>query len=258
MTLEICKLCGEKKELQRSHVIGRTFFSHILRDSEKNVAYQFELQKEQVDTTNDTWFTRLLCSTCERFFNEKYENYSVACLREKRNEVEVIKGPDGIKYKNIDAEKIAVFILSIYWRAMHSEHHAFADCLNEPELENVLKEIINGNLKIVPDLIKVRIRLFRDSTNKFNKISLKQIIIAPFKEVFAKGFKSSMTFEGYLVEIYFGNLKLSNTTKNGFLDIGSNEVYIPYVEILTHRQIRESLFAGAKLIKQSPEVIEKG
>ncbi|MBV6576672.1 hypothetical protein JL978_06455, partial [Acinetobacter baumannii] len=97
MTLEICKLCGEKKELQRSHVIGRTFFSHILRDSEKNVAYQFELQKEQVDTTNDTWFTRLLCSTCERFFNEKYENYSVACLREKRNEVEVIKGPDGIK-----------------------------------------------------------------------------------------------------------------------------------------------------------------
>lgn len=258
MTLDVCKLCGEKKELQRSHVIGKTFFSHILRDSEKNVAYQFELQKEQVDTTNDTWFTRLLCSTCERFFNEKYENYSVACLREKRNDIEVIKGPEGIKYKNIDAEKIAVFILSIYWRAMHSEHHAFADCINEPVLENVLKEIINSNLKIVPDLIKVRIRLFRDTTNKFNEISLKQIIIAPFKVILVNGCKYIMTFEGYLVEIYFGNLKISNLTNNGFLDVGSNEVYIPYVEILAHQQIRESLFSGAKIIKESPELFEKG
>ncbi len=248
----------EKKRVTALSCNRENFFSHILRDSEKNVAYQFELQKEQVDTTNDTWFTRLLCSTCERFFNEKYENYSVACLREKRNEVEVIKGPDGIKYKNIDAEKIAVFILSIYWRAMHSEHHAFADCINEPVLENVLKEIINDKLKIVPDLIKVRIRLFRDSTHKFNEISLKQIIIAPFKEVFANGFKSTLAFEGYLVEIYFSNLKLSNLTDKGFLDIGSNEVYIPYVEILTHRQIRESLFTGARIIKESPEVIEKG
>ncbi len=200
----------------------------------------------------------MLCSTCERFFNEKYENYSVACLREKRNEVEVIKGPDGIKYKNIDAEKIAVFILSIYWRAMHSEHHAFADCINEPVLENVLKEIINDKLKIVPDLIKVRIRLFRDSTHKFNEISLKQIIIAPFKEVLANGFKSTLAFEGYLVEIYFSNLKLSNLTDKGFLDIGSNEVYIPYVEILTHRQIRESLFTGARIIKRIPRSDRKG
>ncbi|EOD4266264.1 hypothetical protein NQ999_12175 [Acinetobacter baumannii] len=258
MTTGICKLCGEEKELQRSHVIGRTFFSRILRDSERNVAFQFELHKKLVDTTNDTWFTRLLCSTCERFFNEKYENYSVACLREKRKEVEVIKGPEGIKYKNIDAEKIAVFILSIYWRAIHSEHHAFAECINDPVLENVLKEIIKGKLKIVPALIKVRIRLFRDSTNYFNEISLKQIIIAPFKEIFTNGYKYTMTFEGYLVEIYFGKLNISNTTNNGFLDISRNEVYIPYVEILTHRQIRESLFAGAKLIKESPEVIEKG
>lgn len=118
--------------------------------------------------------------------------------------------------------------------------------------------IFIGRCKIRNDLIKVRIRLFRDSTHKFNEISLKQIIIAPFKEVFANGFKSTLAFEGYLVEIYFSNLKLSNLTDKGFLDIGSNEVYIPYVEILTHRQIRESLFTGARIIKESPEVIEKG
>lgn len=258
MNIGICKLCGEEKELQRSHVIGKTFFKPILKDSKKNVAFQFQLKKKYVCTTNDTWFTRLLCSQCEQFFNENYENYSIAILREKRKEVEIIKGPEGIKYKNLDAEKIALFILSIYWRGIHSDHHAFADCINDPTIESVLKEIIQGKLKIVPNLIKVRIRLFKDSTRFFDEISLKQIIIAPFTESFAKGFLSTMAFEGYLVELYFGPLNISNITNKGFVDIGSNEVYIPYLEIITHPKIRESLFDGAKIIKQFPELIEKG
>lgn len=252
MTTGICKLCGEEKELQRSHVIGKTFFSQILRNSDKNLATQFELINKRSIETNDTWFTRLLCSQCERFFNEKYENYSVAILREKRKEVEIIKDSEGINYKNIDVEKLAIFVLSIFWRGVHSEHHAFDDCINDPTIESVLKEIIKGKIKVVSSIIKVRIRLFKDSANFLNESMLKQIIIAPFKESIPNGIIYTMTFEGYLVEIYLGNLNISNTIKNGILDVGSSEIYIPYVEILSHRQIRNTLFESAKLIKDSP------
>ncbi|EOQ73055.1 hypothetical protein [Acinetobacter lactucae] len=245
MTIGICKLCGEEKELQRSHVIGKTFFSSILRDSYKNVATQFEFRNNTVIQTNDTWYTRLLCSNCERFFNEEYENYSIAALRRKRKEIEINEEPDGVTFKNVDVEKIVLFIFSIYWRASHSDHEAFTECITFPELDKVLIGILKKKIKIDPKLLKVRMRLLKDSSNFFDEILIKQIIISPFRKDLSKGFMYTLVFEGYLFEIYFTTLNFQFGNKLGFL-VNNNEAYVPYIEIFSHKDISETLFAGAK------------
>lgn len=248
MTLGICKLCGEEKELQRSHVIGKTFFSSILRDSHNNVATQFEFKNNTVKETNDTWYTRLLCSHCERFFNEEYENYSTAALRRKRKEIEINEKTNGVAFKNVNVEKIVLFIFSIYWRASHSDHEAFAECITFPELDNVLIGILKKKIKIDPHLLKVRIRLLKDSTKFFDEVLIKQIIISPFIKELSKGFMYTLVVEGYLFEIYFTTLNFKFSNKLGFL-VNKNEAYIPYVEIFSHKDIRENLFLGAKNIQ---------
>lgn len=53
MTLEICKLCGEEKELQRSHVIGKAVFSKILREVENGYAINISTGKNQIKKSTD-------------------------------------------------------------------------------------------------------------------------------------------------------------------------------------------------------------
>ncbi|WP_149931755.1 hypothetical protein [Acinetobacter oleivorans] len=255
MTIGICKLCGEEKELQRSHVIGRTFFSKILKDSEKNVATQFVLRENSVKETNDTWFTRLLCSQCERFFNEKYENYSVAALRRKRQEIEIIENPNGVTFKNLNVEQIVLFVFSIYWRASHSDHEAFAECITFQELDKVLIGTLKKEIGLVQDYLKVRVRILKDKTNFFDDVLIKQIIIAPFRTELEKGFMYTMLFEGYLFELYFGPLSIIDGHNYGFL-INNEDAYLPYVEIFSVKEIRESLLHGAKLSKTIPPRID--
>lgn len=55
MSLGICKLCCEKKELQRSHVIGKTVFSRILRKSVGNAGISICLKDKKISKSNDTW-----------------------------------------------------------------------------------------------------------------------------------------------------------------------------------------------------------
>ncbi|AIY36963.1 hypothetical protein BA71_02143 [Acinetobacter baumannii LAC-4] len=249
MTIGICKLCGEEKELQRSHVIGKTIFSSILRTSIKNVATQFEFGSNKIIETNDTWYTRLLCSECERFFNEEYENYSIAVLRRKRKEIEIIENVEGVTFTNLNVEKIVLFAFSIYWRASHSEHHAYADSKTFPLLDKVLKATLKKDIDLIKALFKARIRILKDDTKLFEEHQLKLIIFSPFITELPKGFKYTMIFEGYLIELYFSTLNFKNAYKLGFL-INENEIFIPYVNILSQKEIVETLKEGGKLVEK--------
>lgn len=182
-------------------------------------------------------------------FPEEYENYSIAALRGKRKEIEISEKSKGASFKNVDVGKIALFILSIYWRASHSDHEAFAECITFPELDKVLIGVLKKKINIAPNLLKVRIRLLKDSTNLFDKVLIKQIIISPFRKDLLKGFMYTMVFEGYLFEIYFTSINFEFSNKLGFLINNHKEAYIPYVEIFSHKDIRETLFEGAKNIQ---------
>ncbi|NWK52174.1 hypothetical protein HYG89_06315 [Acinetobacter sp. SwsAc5] len=129
-----CVYCGNFGKLERSHVIGNTVFSKILKDSENGHAIKISLSAEQkIGKSNDSWAKEMLCNTCESKFNSEFENYSIYLLREKQPGVIVSKFSSGVSFQKVDTKKIFLYVLSILWRAAYSDHKAYANglcCIN--------------------------------------------------------------------------------------------------------------------------------
>ncbi|WP_336964093.1 hypothetical protein [Acinetobacter pittii] len=251
MTLGICKLCNMNEDLQRSHVIGKTVFSRILRESDGNVALHFKLKDDNYLKTNDTWDTRLLCRDCESFFNRRFEAYAIQVLREKRNDVIYTKHPNGVIFNNIDSERIILYFFSIYWRAAHSTHTAYADCVILPTSSNFLVSCFRNEKKLIQSAFSLRIRILSDETNTFSKESLKEMLIGPYISNLNRGFVCTMAFEGYLFELHFGFTSFKERSKLGFLDINKRFASIPYVEVFKHKDITDMVYKGAKIYKEN-------
>ena len=108
MKLEICKLCDTIKQLQRSHVIGRSVFHHLLKNSQGNYGYTTLLSEKKIERTSDNWALPMLCSTCESLLNSRYENYSLWTLKNKQKGVKHRTKNGHLQIQNVNQYRLII------------------------------------------------------------------------------------------------------------------------------------------------------
>ncbi|HEM7157963.1 TPA: hypothetical protein U2K46_002288 [Acinetobacter baumannii] len=253
MTLEICKLCEEEKELQRSHVIGKVVFSKILKKVEHGYAINISIGKNQIKKSTDTWDSKLLCKDCERLFNQKYEDYSYHVLRREQKGILAKEGSHGIYFSNVNTYRVILYFISIYWRAGYSTHSAYSNVVINEGISSHLKQVFKDEANLNPKVFSVRVRLLKDKSGGFSQESLKQIIINPYNRIKDQGFVLCMIYEGYFFELFCNASTFKERQASGFLNRARDSFFVPYVDLFDIPEVVEVLANGFKIHKETPD-----
>ncbi|MFV5374634.1 hypothetical protein [Acinetobacter calcoaceticus] len=253
MTLEICKLCGEEKELQRSHVIGKVVFSKILREVEHGYAINISIGKNQIKKSTDTWDSKLLCKDCERLFNQKFEDYSYHVLRREQKSILSNEGPHGIYFSKVNTYRVILYLFSIYWRAGYSTHSAYSNVRINEGVSSHLKKVFKDEANLNTGAYSVRVRLLKDESGGFSPESLKRIIINPYNRIKDKGFVLCMIYEGYFFELFFNASTFKERLAPGFLNRARDSFFVPYVDLFDIPQAVQALAKGLKIHGETPD-----
>ncbi|EXD56002.1 hypothetical protein J493_3816, partial [Acinetobacter baumannii 653020] len=154
----ICKLCDLEKELKRSHVIGRAVFKKALKGA--NHALRFDRQHNKVVKDQDQWATYMLCGECEQKLNKKYEEYSLNVLRDRMKSVKHKKRDSHYEIQGVDQKKLILYLLSIMWRGIESNHEVFKKLKifdESPVAKNFLKKSVKNEQVFLTECFDLRI-----------------------------------------------------------------------------------------------------
>lgn len=253
MTLEICKLCGEEKELQRSHVIGKAVFRKILKEAENGYAINISIGQNKIKKSTDTWDSKLLCRDCESLFNSKFEDYSYHVLRREQKGILVTESPHGIYFNNVNTYRVILYFFSIYWRAGYSTHSAYANVVINEGISNHLKQVFNDTANLNSKAFSIRIRLLKDETGGFPPESLKRMIINPYSRIKDKGFVLCMIYEGYFFELFCNASSFKERLAPGYLHRSRDAFFVPYIDIFDIPEVAQTFAMGLKIHNETPD-----
>lgn len=254
MNLGVCLFCEEEKELKRSHAIGNTIFRKILKDCEKNAAIRISTMEEKLTLSNDSWATKQLCGECEQYFNQEFEAYSINALRGKVKSVKIVNLSDGVSYSNLDMNKLAKYILSIYWRGAHSLHPAYKSLKIIENLDEHLKLVFKGKTNLIK-YINIKISSLYDADGFVEKEGIKSVIISPYVQNYPnKLFSFNFIFEGFLIEIFFGKLGFFQKRAKGFIDVSKSIVVLPKKNMFDIESVVETFAYGKYLDEKGKNI----
>ncbi|MDF2418463.1 hypothetical protein GWP85_13260 [Acinetobacter beijerinckii] len=247
MNIGICKLCDQARELQRSHVIGRSVFRNMLKPGE-HYTYTASLAEKRIVRSNDQWATPMLCSECEQLLNNKYENYSLWALKNKQHGVKHRISNDHLVISNLNQYRVGMYILSIFWRASQSEHRIFANIEITEEINNYLKSCIYGNSILDSNAVKFKIAKLKCSRNYYTTEHLSGIIINPIlRKINDNSFSYFMIFSGYYFEITFFCSLVFKCREEGVLKRNKRILRVPFIDLLSIPEIRNGLIKTKKI-----------
>lgn len=175
--LNKCKLCGEEKELKKSHSIPRTFFAGIKEDGkcvivENNAASligNFDPKEP------------MLCGDCELFLSKEYESYGTRLFREYKN---VSKYDNCVVFSNFKYEKYYLYLISILWRSSIAKDEHYTGVNLGCEIENLLRHCIlrkkikindKGNFRL-DNLIRISVYRITDSTKNISDEIIRNLL----------------------------------------------------------------------------------
>lgn len=211
--LGTCKLCLNTSELQRSHIIGKSVFNNLFKNTEGNFGYTTYVKDRKIEKTNEHWTSYLLCTQCENLLNSRYENYALWSLKNKQNGVKHKNKQNYLQIQNINQSRLIMYVISIFWRAIHSKHKVFQNINFSNEIENHLRICIIQNQIPNKNFIYVKIFKLINTTNTLKNINLKDFICNIVQTKSTNELSFYTIFEGYYFEIIFSindNYKLSD------------------------------------------------
>ena len=154
--MKFCKLRGEQVDkLVDSHIIPKAFFKYTKKMSDKigwsghmlmitNTKGQMPQRRLMIG-----WYDpNLVCSECERIFNE-YDNYAIKLLiKNEKDHIPVIKDGQTIAWKidKYDFKKLKLFFISLFWRAGASDMPQFRRIKSKSDIERAKKLILTNNI----------------------------------------------------------------------------------------------------------------
>lgn len=242
MKIGICKLCRNEKELRKSHVIPRSVFKRALK--EFTYARMLDHKNNKVVNTQDQWATYLLCADCEHQLNISFEKYSLGALRGEIRGVKHQEKKDYLQIVNIDQKRLILYMISILWRALESDHRVFKG-INDLEISEQIKE--NLRLSIYKNrlpraqLISVRISKLVTTIDEFKDLSLSFITNFTFNAD-PRGFvRSLIIMDGYSFEIFFHTSLSSQLPRLGVLKASKRILKIPRIEAFSIPELTQSL-----------------
>ncbi len=240
-----CAFCEEHKELKRSHVVGNTVFSKLLKRSENGNAIRISLSSpKKVKKDNHSWAIEMLCSECEGMFNTKFEDYAISVLRGKNKEVKVNQMISGTSFNNIDQYRITLYVLSMFWRGAYSIDKAYDNFIINYSMSLYLKKCFKGEERLLKNAYSIRISKLYDRFGVFSEESIKDIIIQPFVKKSRNKVSYCIIFEGFLFEIYLLAQPFKERQKKGYLNPENKILFIPLKDIFSIEGIGH-IFSGA-------------
>lgn len=253
-----CLLCDKYNKLERSHVIGATVFKKLLRETIGNAGILISLKKGELKLCNDNWTEYLLCKACEGVFNTKYEEYAIKLLRGDLDTVKKVKHDCYIYLTGVDGKRLALYILSLYWRGALSTATAYSQLLITIGFSNYLKKCFLDNCDFDFNIFKFRICKLVDEEYLTSDDVLEHMIINPFVNLVEGITIFNFVFEGFLFQLIIdGENKLKVDDYLGFLSDISCELKIPYVDFSSVPEINAVLSRGVSLAQEDEKIYSR-
>ena len=247
---EVCKLCLKESQLQRSHIIPRSYFRNLKKENDKIVFYQ-DGKKKSVGNFDPKEL--MLCRECEQFLSINYEAYGIRLLRDHKN---FRKNSNHVVISSFQYEKFYLYLISILWRASIAKHEYYKGVNGVELLDDILRHcIINKKIRInkfsqlrLDHFIKICIFRIVDSTKNVPDEVIKALLsnFVQTKSDTFKGVTWYFIYEGFIVFFNFCIGKDQHETRtlnfNSQLTKGSLQK-IMKMEI-THSKVLTELFNG--------------
>ncbi len=186
-----CRLCGQVGQLQRSHIIPRSFYKHAKAGKAQLVGFS-SAPNSKPFITNGEPKERLLCHGCEQHFSVAYERWGTRLFFPMRHQKKlIVKMGDYIKFKDFRYEDTYLFFLSILWRAGVSTLEEFKAVTLGVGLERRIAECLKGRTLVfsgtpwrVDNFIKLALVKLVDPTGAISQEILQRAIFGFSSEIF--------------------------------------------------------------------------
>lgn len=242
MKIGICKLCNNEKELRKSHVIPRSVFKRAL----KGFIYgrMLDQKSNKVVNVQDQWATYLLCAECESKLNTRYEYYSLGVLRGESIQTKHQEKNDYCQIVDVDQKRLILFVVSILWRALESNHEVFKNLTDlgmAKPIKEILKLCVYDNVLPRPQFFTVKISKLVTTIDEYKDLDLSFISNWSFS-VDERGFvKSLLIMDGHSFEIFFHTALESRLTGLGILKANKRILKLPRIEAFSIPELDQSL-----------------
>lgn len=152
--------------------------------------------------TSDSWARPLLCQSCERDFNERFDQYGTSFLNAKAGRFDAIDG--GVRIEGVDQQRLAAFITSVVWRASVSDHPGYAKLF---ALAPATKRALYDSLLLAgsgPGLPYIAVARLVDSAGVFSRKALREVVVSPFLST-ARGNQAAtfIVISGFVFVLFF-------------------------------------------------------
>lgn len=241
MRIGICKLCGLEKELKKSHVIGRGVFKKALEGS--TYSLRFDNKVKKVINDQDQWSTYMLCGLCEHELNSKYENYALNVLRNKLKSIKHKTRENHFEIQGVDQEKLMLYLFSIIWRGIESEHDVFKklNIFHEfPILKEFIKWSVKNNKIVRSECFDLKIsKLISNIGIDIGEISFISNFSCQVDK--QKRIHYYIVFEGYKFEFFFMTGFGQKLNDIGVLKKNKRILKMPYVEVFSIPELKSQI-----------------
>lgn len=171
-----CSLCGSKSELQRSHIIPRSYFKSLKgKSGQLFMVSSDESVKAQLINADPK--ERLLCRDCEQHICIKYERYGTRLLKDKSK---AKRSKDFVVFEQFRFKEFYLYLISIFWRVSISSLPRYAHIELGEELNNLLQYCLKENTIKIKTSLRLdhffRISVIRivDKSGQLDDLSIKK------------------------------------------------------------------------------------
>ena len=141
----ICRLCGDREKLQKSHIIPAGIFRHMITDGkEKGLTLIKKGRPPETGKRGNGEYEHLLCQRCERGL-APYDEHGIKFIKNELGvgfcSMETENTPRLEYFMGIDIMKLHYFFLSLLWRISVSTRPLFSS-VSLPNSEGMLKRCV--------------------------------------------------------------------------------------------------------------------
>lgn len=142
----ICKLCQKEKVLIEAHIVPKWAYKYLypeIPDGDNRALILVGKDKKPLRRPIGPYDPDILCEECDGFLG-KYDQYAKGILLDSPFEE---RGEEAYLIKNVDFDKLRVFLISVLWRAgisNRTEYEKFSIGPYEERIRNILLNVQQG------------------------------------------------------------------------------------------------------------------
>lgn len=254
----LCKLCEERHELCDSHALPMAMFRQILRKKESagKLIVITDDEKTPIHYSSDSWSTLSLCKNCEGLLNEKYDSFGIKFFQ--GGIVKPIKSDGGVLFKNLDTNRLKLFILSILWRMHVSEHKNYAKAIIPEKYAKELRLVLLEKSNMPKNFMHVRINrlhdMGEDATLELSDFS--DFVITPFIRMAKESSSYTICFVlfGFFVEVFLPRIPIGFRNESNIIGNNKNEFFAPFIQF---SEVPEILSVAVSAVRKDIEGISR-